>query len=73
MKMKVNGAYVDDYKFIMNFVCPECGEEGEIIVKHNPMNDSLQVRCYGCMKFIGNFKYDFGGENDAASSVSGRA
>ena len=71
MKIKVNGRYVDDFEYIMNFKCSRCDCAGAVAVVHNKRNNSLQVHCPKCKSYYGNFKYDFsGGADNATPPVS---
>lgn len=72
MKIKVDGGYVEDYEFVKNFVCAQCGCEHKVLQDYKASNNSIQVRCGACNAYYGNYKYDdnFGGADNAAQTVS---
>ena len=72
MKIKVDGEYVEDYEFVKNFVCAQCGCEHKVLQDYKSSNNSIQVRCGACNAYYGNYKYDdnFGGADNAAQTVS---
>lgn len=72
MKMKVNGEYIEDHKFIKSFVCPRCMGTKIITQVYVSANNSIQARCGHCDTYIGCYKYDdnFGGADNATETVS---
>lgn len=72
MKIKVDGKYVEDFEFVKNFVCAQCGCEYKVLMDYKSSNNAIQARCGACNAYYGNFKYDdnFGGDHNAAPPVS---
>ena len=72
MKIKVNGKYVEDFEFVKNFVCTQCGCAHKVLQYYKSSDNAIQVRCGECNAYYGNYKYDdnFGGADNAAPSVS---
>ena len=72
MKIKVNGKYVEDFEFVKNFVCTQCGCAHKVLQDYKSSNNAIQARCGECNAYYGNYKYDdnFGGADNAAPPVS---
>lgn len=72
MKIKVDEKYVEDFEFVKNFVCAQCGCAHKVLQDYKSSNNAIQARCGECNAYYGNYKYDdnFGGVTNAPQAVS---